>query len=92
MSEDQTKFLNEDDKQKAPTTEPMLEAILARLNDLTAKMETGFAEIKERLTALEKAVHKLERKFDVFSIESMKIKADVLDVVNRVEDLERKAS
>jgi hypothetical protein len=64
------------------------ELVDARLKDTRPIWEGVLTELKEQ----RKVLQSLERRFDIFAIESSKIKGDVLDILTRVEDLERKAS
>jgi hypothetical protein len=57
--EDETKVLSEDDPSKAPTTHMMIETVLARMN-------AGFAEVKQRLTAIEMELKEMKRNQRVF--------------------------
>ena len=103
MSEEQTNILPPD---KAPTTQPMLEAILAKVNQLGDEMSAGFAQVNGRLEQIEKRVDAIEqdmrevkehlRKIDirlgVVSDDLQKLRADSVDHERRIADLERKAS
>jgi archaellum component FlaC len=62
------------------------------IEPLILEVRQGFAATNQRLDAIEKRMYSLERKFDVFSIESTEIKANILDARNRLDELERKAS
>src|SRR5438105_2629174 len=84
---------------QAYETQPIMNAILERLNDGFADMKAQFAQVTSRLDALEKSVNALEktvaslnRKFDVLAIESVTAKSELLGVKNRLDDLEQKAS
>jgi chromosome segregation ATPase len=98
MNEDETKVLDSDEPtealepQKAPTTQPMLQEILARINDGFAGMDQRLAAIEGEMREQRKAIHSLERRFDVYTQDLLKIRGDVLNHENRLEDLERKAS
>ncbi len=59
-----------------------------RLKETRPIWESVLEELKEH----RKILQSLERRFDVFSIEMSKVKGDVLDAINRIEDLERKPS
>ena len=84
MSEDKTKILGDEEPteeletEKAPTTNMMV--------------ETLFLEVREGFARVEKAIHSLERRFDVYTQDLIKMRGDVLNHENRLEDLERKAS
>lgn len=84
MSEDTTKELPNDDNQ-APTTKPMLEAILAKVNELATKVDEGFSEMRLEL-------RKVNKRLDVMSADHQRIRTDQSILEDRVEDLERKAS
>ena len=98
MSEDKTRILGdeeptqEQEDKKAATTNPMLEAILAKLNSLAERVDEGFARVDSRFDAIEKRMGTIERKFSVLAIESIDIKAIALDHETRLVELERKAS
>jgi len=78
--------------EKAGTTQPMLKEILERVNEGFAQMNTRFTTLEVEMRDVKKALHALERRFDVFTIELNKSKADVWELENRLEELERKAS
>jgi archaellum component FlaC len=112
MSEDQTNISGNDEPteeleaQKAATTNPMLEVILAKINAIgeelgsfrgelssfRSEVNTRFDALEKRMDTIEKRMYTIERKFDVFSIELISVKAGVLDAQNRLDELERKAS
>jgi archaellum component FlaC len=105
MSEDKTPVLGNEEPteeleaQKAPTTNPMLEAILARMNEGFAEINQRFDGVDKRLDGIEnelreqqKAIRSLERRFDVYTQDLLKLRGDVLNHESRIEDLERKAS
>jgi hypothetical protein len=98
MSEDKTEIpgnLDPTDELEAPkaaTTNPMLEAILAKVNSIGENLSSFRSEVNVRFDTLEKRMYTIERKFDVFSIELTSVKAGVLDTQNRLDELERKAS
>jgi archaellum component FlaC len=112
MSEDKTEVLGNEEPteeleaQKAPTTNPMLEAILARMNEGFAEINQRFDGIDKRFDGVDKrfdgvenelreqrkAIHSLERRFDVYTQDLLKMRGDVLNHESRIEDLERKAS
>jgi archaellum component FlaC len=105
MSEDQTNISGNDEPteeleaQKAATTNPMLEVILAKVNAIgeelssfRSEVNTRFDALEKRMDTIEKRMYTIERKFDVFSIELISVKAGVLDAQNRLDELERKAS
>ena len=92
--EDETELLSEDDQgssdqDKAPTTKPMLEAILA-------EVRAGFAEVNQRLAALETAMRdgfdNTDRRLGVLSDDINKLRADAVKYNKRLDELERKAS
>jgi hypothetical protein len=98
MSEDKTEVLGNEEPteeleaQKAPTTNSMLEAILARMNEGFAEINQRFDGIENELREQQKAIRSLERRFDVYTQDLLKMRGDVLNHESRIEDLERKAS
>ena len=84
MSEDKTEIVGntepteELENQKVPTTQIMLEAILARMNQ-------GFAEIHTEL-------RRMNKRLDVMTIEMQRQDVEQRLTIDRVESLERKAS
>jgi hypothetical protein len=93
--EDETKVLSDEDQSKdssdkAPTTQPMLKEILARV-------EAGFAEVNERISAgfaeVNDHLRKIDRRLGVLSDDVNRLRADSADYENRLKTLEdRKAS
>lgn len=80
-------------------TKPILAAILERVNAIGDELAAFRQETKTRLDALEsemrdvkKNLRSLERRFDIFNQDLNRIRGDMLDHENRIEDLERKAS
>jgi hypothetical protein len=84
MGEDNTKILPNDEN-KAPTTEPMLEAILAKVNE-------GFARMEARFDTIEKDVRDIKRNQRVLNEQMLNLQGSQLDLEDRVDVLERKAS
>jgi len=80
-------------------TKPILAAILERVNAIADELAAFRQETNTRLEALEsemrevkKNLRSLERRFDIFTQDLNRIRGDILDHENRIEDLERKAS
>jgi flagellar motility protein MotE (MotC chaperone) len=80
-------------------TKPILAAILERVNAIADELAAFRQETNTRLDALEsemrdvkKNLRSLERRFDIFNQDLNRIRGDMLDHENRIEDLERKAS
>lgn len=98
MSEDETKISGNDEPteeleaQKASTTNPMLEAILARMNEGFAELNRRFDGVESELREQRKSIHSLERRFDVYTQDLLKMCGDGLNHENRIEDIERQAS
>jgi outer membrane murein-binding lipoprotein Lpp len=105
MSEDTTQELPNDDNQ-APTTKPMLEAILAKVNELSItvnELSTTVNELSTKVNELSTKVNegfsemrlelrKVNKRLDVMSADHQRIRTDQSILEDRVEDLERKAS
>ena len=77
MSEGTTKDLPEDE-QKAPTTRVMLETILAKVNDLSARMDARF-------DAMEKEIREIKRNIRTLNDQTLSLHGRVRDL----EDLEK---
>ncbi|MBI3652982.1 MAG: hypothetical protein HY231_18305 [Acidobacteria bacterium] len=98
MSEDQTQIIGNDEPpsdleaQKAATTNPMLEAILARVNRLAEKIDEGFATVNQRLDRIETRLDALEHDTRETRRNQRVIQRQQLDLEDRIEDIERQAS
>jgi len=76
----------------APKTTPVLEQILERINSLAEDFVDFRDEIRQRLSALETATRSLERRFDIYTEDLMRMRGDVKNHEKRLEEVERKAS
>ncbi|MBI3652519.1 MAG: hypothetical protein HY231_15975 [Acidobacteria bacterium] len=87
MSEDETKILKEESEdspaiQKAPTTHPMLEAILARVVDLSDAFHAFRDEVNEKFDQVNEKFNQVNGKFDQVNgkFDQVKTKLDTLTV------------
>jgi archaellum component FlaC len=91
MSEDKTEISGNEEPtegletSKAPTTNMMIETLLL-------EVRAGFAKVNSRLDAIDNRLNVSEKRFNAVSIESMDMKARIIDHENRIDELERKAS
>ena len=83
--------------------ETKLDQILSLVQSIDARLTTLEEKVDVRLKATRpiwegvlvelkehrKVLQSLERRFDIFAIESNKVKGDLLGILNRVEDLEK---
>ena len=74
----------------------LVQSIDARLTTLEEKVDVRLKETRPiwegvlvELKEHRKVLQSLERRFDIFAIESNKVKGDLLGILNRVEDLEK---
>ena len=105
MSEDKTKILPNDDN-KAPTTEPMLETILAKMTEEFANVHQEFANVHQEfanvhqeIASLRRDVRRIDIRFDdtessfyASRSEVVSIRQKQKELEDRLEGLERKAS
>lgn len=87
MNNDETKVLPEG-QDKAPTTQPMLEAILAKVDDGFAAMNLRFDGLENRMERMENRMEKMENRFDRLEKEFRGIKRDQRTVNDRLLDLQ----
>jgi hypothetical protein len=93
MSKDLTEILGNEEPTveleipKVPDTKPMLEMILARMNEGFTEMREGFAVVNSRLDTVEKDIKEIKRNQRVFNNQLLAIEGRLTDL----ED-ERKAS
>ena len=102
MTEDNTKDLTTDEKldsilSKLANVETRLSALEAvaedRARETRPKLDLIIKEISdanERLTAVEKELRSINRQFETFAIDHMKMRADIRGIDARVIELERK--
>jgi septation ring formation regulator EzrA len=102
MSEDKTEISGNEEStegletQKAPTTNPMLEAILAKVNaigeDLSGfrnDVNARFSKVDSRLDTIEKDIKEIKRNQRVFHNQLLVVEGKQLEIE---EELERRAS
>jgi hypothetical protein len=95
-----TKDLNEETSEEleagpAPAESPIMEQVLAGLNALREEvsfMREDLALVRSELRDVKNALRSLERRFDVYTQDLMRIRGDVLNHENRLEEIERKTS
>jgi hypothetical protein len=94
MSEETTKDLPIESK--IDQILALVQSMDTRLTALEEKVDARMKETRpiwqgvlEELKEHRKVLQSLERRFDIFAIESNKVKGDVLGILNRVEDLEK---
>lgn len=109
MGEDKTKILGDEGSteelvaQKAATTNPLLEAILARMNQSFAELDTkfveldkkfneGFAELNRKVDALTLEVREIKGYQRVFNDQLLRVQSLLMNHEERLLNLERKAS
>jgi hypothetical protein len=98
MSEDTTNILSNEES-KAPATNPMLEAILAKVNDLVTRVDEGFAqvdsrfaEVNARIDGLTTEMKEVKRNQRVFNDQLLNLQGSQREIEDRLDDHERKAS
>ena len=91
MSNDETKVLPEG-QDKAPTTKPMLEAILAKVDDGFATMNARFDKVETRFDKVEKELRAIKRDQRTVYDQFLDLKGLHRELDERVAKLEDKAS
>jgi hypothetical protein len=98
MGEDKTKILGDEGPteelvaQKAATTNPMLEAILARMNEGFAELDTKLAQLNAKVDALTLEVREIKGNQRVFNDQRLRVQSHLIDHQERLLNLEPKAS
>jgi archaellum component FlaC len=87
MSIDETKNLPEG-QDKAPTTKPMLEAILAKVDDGFTAMNTRFAGMDGRFDKVEARLEKIETRLEKIEKEIRDVKRTQRTVNDHLLDLQ----
>jgi phage-related tail protein len=91
MSNDETKSLPEGED-KAPNTKPMLEAILAKVDDGFTTMNARFDKIETRLEKIEKEVRDVKRTQRTVNDHLLDLQGSYRELDERVGDLESKTT
>jgi hypothetical protein len=88
---------------KAPTTQIMLEAVLARMNEGFAELKADIAQLNARVGGIESDLHQfrletaknfeiVHSKFNLINERVLEVEAVQKVTTKHIEDLERKAS
>jgi hypothetical protein len=93
-NDDPTKRI--DDVPATPPTQPTIETVLQRINELGEQLRVEIAkpnpEIAAPLKEIDSNIRLMNRKFDIVSKELLEVKAEVLSTQDRLDKLERKPS